>query len=67
MAYQHDLYMIPRRDVPLGGISAALISKDDQGEKRRILEGHQKFSQFKVDFVFSGSAQVSCHARKTYV
>lgn len=51
VAYRHDLYMIPRRDgILLGGTyeRGNWTLEPDQGEKRRILEGHRKiFSQFR--------------------
>ena len=51
VAYQHDLYMIPRGDgILLGGtFERGNWSLDpDQGDKRRILAGHHKiFSQFR--------------------
>ena len=51
VAYQHDLYMIPRRDgILLGGTfeRGNWSLEPDQSEKRRILEGHRKiFSQFR--------------------
>ncbi len=51
VAYRHDLYMIPRRDgILLGGTfeRGNWSLEPDQGEKRRILEGHRKiFSQFR--------------------
>ena len=51
VAYQHDLYMIPRRDgILLGGTfeRGNWSLEPDPGEKRRILEGHRRiFSQFR--------------------